>query len=119
MIKLNYVDYDLAYELYLNKFQGLCNAYYENGCDDDLYADDGWFMQSDSDKIIAPEIELVSSWFRIKHKIHIEIYSNHSGWGWILTKLNGTTIKEIEDDNFFNNYDTALISGIYQALKLL
>lgn len=58
-------------------------------------------------------------WFREKHNIHIEIYCNHSGWGYILTKTNGTTIKEITDSCFFATHDEAVMKGIEVAIKLI
>jgi len=58
-------------------------------------------------------------WFREKHDIHIEIYCNHSGWGYILTKTNGTTIKEITDSCFFATHDEAVMKGIEVAIKLI
>jgi len=66
--------------------------------------------------IHAPTQEVLQSWIRKNHEIHIEIYSNASGWGWILTKLNGTTIKEITDDLFFETYELALEMGLVKAL---
>lgn len=60
----------------------------------------------------------LSDFFRKVKGIHVEIYSNHSGWGWILTKLNGTTIKDIDDYNFFDDNDTALSKGLIEASYL-
>ena len=67
----------------------------------------------------APTQALLARWFREKHEIHIEIYSNASGWGWILTKLNGTGIKEIEDDIFFASHELALEEGLRLALNII
>jgi hypothetical protein len=67
----------------------------------------------------APTQSLLQKWLREKRQIHIEIYSNHSGWGWILTEINGTTIKEIKDDIFFKNFEEALEIGLEKALNLL
>lgn len=53
------------------------------------------------------------------NNIHIEIYYNHSGCGYILTKMNGTTIKEIEDEIFFEDYYKAMDVAITEALKLI
>ena len=68
---------------------------------------------------LAPTQSLLQKWLREKHHIHIEIYANSSGWGWILTKLNGTTIKEITNDIFFYAYEIALEIGLQVALKLI
>ena len=68
----------------------------------------------------APTQSLAQQWIREKG-IHIGIYANASGWGWILTKCggNGSCIKEIEDDTFFDTYEDALEEGLKQALKLI
>lgn len=76
----------------------------------------GW-AEGYGDLYAAPIQSLVQKWIREKHEIHIEIYSNASGWGYILTKINGTTIKEIEDDIFFNSYEEALEIGLELSLK--
>ena len=65
----------------------------------------------------APTQAELQKWIRETHEIHVEIYSNASGWGWILTKLNGTTIKEIRDDIFFETYEQALETGMVKALQ--
>ena len=67
----------------------------------------------------APTQALLARWLRETHEIHVEIYSNASGWGWILTKLNGTGIKEIEDDIFFASHELALEEGLRQALNII
>lgn len=64
-----------------------------------------------------PSQSLLQRWVREKHDIHIEIYANASGWGYILTKTNGTTIKEIEDSIFFDSHEEALEIGLELALK--
>lgn len=65
----------------------------------------------------APTQTLLASWIRKEYKIHIEIYCNASGFGYILTKLNGTVIKEIENDIFFESNEVALEVGLVLALK--
>lgn len=67
----------------------------------------------------APTLNQLHSWLRKTHGIHVEIYCNASGWGWILTKLNGTTIKEITDDIFFNEYEDALEAGLVESLNII
>jgi hypothetical protein len=67
--------------------------------------------------ISAPTQTFLQNWLREKHGIHIEIYANASGWGYILTKINGTTIKEIEDDIFFDSPEEALEIGLELSLK--
>lgn len=65
----------------------------------------------------APTQAELQKWIRDEKEIHVEIYNNASGWGWILTKLNGTGIKEIKDDLFFDSYEDALEDGLKQALN--
>lgn len=65
----------------------------------------------------APTHSHLQRWLRRLYNTHVEIYCNASGWGWILTKLNGTTIKEIEDDHFYETYTEALNVGLKEALK--
>ena len=79
-----------------------------------------WYNTIELPYIIhAPTQEVLQSWIRKIHKIHVEIYSNASGWGWILTKLNGTTIKEICDNIFFDSYENALEEGLRETLEKL
>lgn len=65
----------------------------------------------------APTQTLLVSWIRKNYGIHIEIYCNASGFGYILTKLNGTVIKEIENDIFFETNEDALEVGLVLALN--
>jgi hypothetical protein len=84
------------------------------------YANYGFMYSGLSDGYIsAPTQSLLARWIREIHNIHIEIYCNASGWGYILTKLNGTTIKEIMDDVFFDSNESAFEVGLNEALKLI
>ena len=65
----------------------------------------------------APTQTLLARWIRKIYGIHIEIYCNASGFGYILTKLNGTIIKEIENDIFFESNEDALEVGLVLALN--
>lgn len=69
----------------------------------------------------APTQSILARWLREAKNIHVDIYANASGWGWILTKTgrNGSTIKEIEDDIYFETYEIAMEMGLMQALELL
>jgi len=78
--------------------------------------DRGAYNWNEREGMSAPTQDVLQSWIRNKHGIHVEIYCNASGWGYILTKLNGTTIKEIEDDVFFERYEQALEIGLQLAL---
>ena len=66
-----------------------------------------------------PTQSVFQKWLRVKHGIHVEIYCNASGWGYILTKLNGTTIKEIDDDVFFETAEIACEVGLVEALNMI
>jgi hypothetical protein len=67
----------------------------------------------------APSQSLLQKWIRENHKIHIELFCNFSGWGWILTKTNGTTIRDMNSGIFFISYEFALEDGLMEALKLI
>jgi hypothetical protein len=94
----------------------------------ELEGDDGYFRNFDdgadySNKnyimYARPTQSVLQKWLRETHGIHVEIYCNASGWGYILTKLNGTTIKEIEDDIFFENAEIACEVGLQIALNMI
>jgi hypothetical protein len=67
--------------------------------------------------ISVPTQSLLARWIKKYYGIHIEIYCNASGFGYILTKLNGTVIKEITDDIFFESNEDALEVGLTLALN--
>lgn len=58
-------------------------------------------------------------WLQETFNVHVEIYCNAMGWGWLLTKLNGTTLLEIEDDMFFDSYKEALEVGLTKAMDII
>jgi len=91
----------------------LSNDYFRNNWEATDYSCETYTMYA------APTQAILARWLREKHEIHVEIYSNASGWGWILTKLNGTTIKEIEDDIFFESHEDALEEGLKMALNII
>lgn len=80
---------------------------------DTFFNDDKGFYVS------APSQTTLNKWLSDNHNSYVEIYSNHSGWGWIITKNNGTTIKEIEDYRFFKTLEEALEKGLVLALNLI
>lgn len=82
-----------------------------------LHNADNYNQFNGDNQFSAPTQTLLASWIRMEYKIHIEIYCNASGFGYILTKLNGTVIKEIEDDIFFKSNEEALEVGLVLALK--
>ena len=69
---------------------------------------------------LAPTQSLAQKWLREKHSIHVELYRNASGWGWILTTTNtGSTLLEINNDIFFDTYEEALEEGLKESLNLI
>ena len=89
-----------------------------------MYDNDGKQIDSPKGHYAGEQPPLYCTWMeklkeilREKYKVHVEIYANHSGWGWILTKINGTIIEEIKDDEFFNSYCDALDEGLKRVLK--
>lgn len=87
------------------------NAYFKNGYEKSDYSCETYYMCA------APTQTLLARWLREVHGIHIEIYTNASGYGYILTKTNGTVIKEIEDDIFFESNEIALEIGLTITLE--
>jgi len=112
----------------LKGFDGKCFAGYDSGITNPLWLhSDGKFESLcyrdkstvTEDCILVPTQAVLAEWLRIVHGIHVEIYCNASGWGYILTKLNGTTIKEIMDDIFFEEHDIAYEKGLEIALNMI
>lgn len=74
----------------------------------------------ETNRVEAPTQSLAQKWLREKHSIHVELYRNASGWGWILTTTNtGSTLLEINDDIFFGSHEEALEEGLKEGLKLI
>ncbi len=115
------VLYPLATQLANIGYNEKCIAFYHLG---DLRLRDFTLLYSNGDKpdvgfAAAPSYQQVINWIRKKYEIHIEIYCNNSVWGYILTKLNGTTIKEITDDVFFNQPEIATTIAIEEVIKYM
>lgn len=89
------------------------SGYFGNNWEATDYSNETYYMCA------AHTQTLLARWLREVHNIHIEIYANASGWGYILTKTNGTTIKEIEDDMFFGEYEGAMEIGLNIALNII
>lgn len=87
------------------------NTYFKNNYSETDYSCESYQMYA------APTQTLLAKWLREVHGIHIEIYTNASGYGYILTKINGTVIKEIENDIFFKSNEMALETGLILTLK--
>ena len=98
---------------------------FDNGCNhlwgeyegyEGLHHVDNYNRMNNENQFSAPTQTLLAKWIRKNYGIHIEIYCNASGFGFILTKLNGTVIKEINDDIFFETNELALEVGLVLAL---
>lgn len=90
---------------------GICNGY------DGLHHFDNYNKFNGENQFSAPTQTSLSLWIRNVYGIHIEIYCNASGFGYVLTKLNGTVIKEIENSIFFETNENALEVGLVFALN--
>jgi hypothetical protein len=67
----------------------------------------------------APLLQQMVDWLIEKHEIHPCYGSNHSGWYWLITKTNGTTIKEQSDCDYFTSHYEALNKAIEESFKLI
>lgn len=76
-------------------------------------------------EFLLPTIDLAKKWFRETKNLHIEIYRNACGYGYVIVKAdNGTWM---EDDNSkgpndggnWDTYEEALEAGLQEALKLI
>jgi len=100
------------------KFDSGCSYFWgEYDGYDGLHPVDNYNRMNNNKQFSAPTQTSLSEWIRNIYGIHIEIYCNASGFGYILTKLNGTVIKEIEDDVFFESNEAALEVGLVLALN--
>lgn len=72
-----------------------------------------------------PTQSIVQKWLREVKNLHIEIYRNACGYGYIIVKANNGTWREDDDakgPNDGGNWDTyeeALEAGIQEVLKLI
>lgn len=73
----------------------------------------------------APTQSFAQKWLREVKNLHIEIYRNACGYGYIIVKANNSTWMEDDDakgPNDGGNWDTyeeALEAGIFEVLKLI
>lgn len=73
----------------------------------------------------VPPQSIAQKWLREIKNLHIEIYRNACGYGYIIVKANNGTWMEDDDakgPNDGGNWDTyeeALEAGIFEALKLI
>lgn len=73
----------------------------------------------------VPPQSVAQKWLRETKNLHIEIYRNACGYGYVIVKANNGTWMEDDDakgPNDGGNWDTyeeALEAGIFEALKLV
>lgn len=96
-------------------FDEPCLAKYDNNGDFGMILN----RSSITGQVAAPTYDQIVNWFIEKHNIHPNYGSNHSGWYWVVTKTNGTTIKEQSDCNYFKTHYEALTESIKEAFKLI
>lgn len=102
-------------------------------CKDIIREDNGRMMQSvfrtnkDLPKgaYSRPTQSIAAKWLREIKNLHIEIYRNACGYGYVIVKANNGTWMKADDakgPNDGGNWDTyeeALEAGIFEALKLI
>ncbi len=117
-MKKLFLPYELAFALKKKDFSYPCLKWYNARYPDDL--EEGYNKNSESwldgKHCSAPLYQQAVDWL-IARDIFVEIYCNASGYGYILTKTNGTTLQQIEDSIFFEDIYAAYNKGITEALK--
>lgn len=102
-------------------------------CKDIIREDNGRMMQSvfrtnkDLPKgaYSRPTQSIAAKWLREVKNLHIEIYRNACGYGYIIVKANNGTWMEDDgskgpnDGGNWDTYEEALEAGIFEALKLI
>lgn len=72
-----------------------------------------------------PTQSLAQKWLREVKNLHIEIYRNACGYGYIIVKANNGTWMKADgskgpnDGGKWDAYEEALEAGIFEALKLI
>ena len=75
--------------------------------------------------LIYPTQSLAQKWLRETKNLHIEIYRNACGYGYVIVKAsNGTWMEDGDakgpnDGGNWDTYEEALEAGIFEALKLI
>lgn len=87
------------------------NDYFRNNAEECDYSNKNYTMYA------APTQSLVARWLREAHNIHVGVYCNDKGYGYLISKTNGVPIKGIEEDVFFETYEIAMEMGLIQALE--
>ena len=72
-----------------------------------------------------PPQSVAQKWLRETKNLHIEIYRNACGYGYVIVKTNNGTWKEDDnsrgpnDGGLWDTYEEALEAGLQEALKLI
>lgn len=102
-------------------------------CKDIIREDNGRMMQSvfrtNKDLLKGaysrPTQSIAAKWLREIKNLHIEIYRNACGYGYVIVKANNGTwmaddgAKGPNDGGKWDTYEEALEAGIFEALKLI
>lgn len=73
----------------------------------------------------VPPQSVAQKWLRETKNLHIEIYRNACGYGYIIVKANNGTWMKADgskgpnDGGKWDAYEEALEAGIFEALKLI
>ena len=73
----------------------------------------------------VPPQSVAQKWLRETKNLHIEIYRNACGYGYIIVKANNATWMKADgskgpnDGGKWDAYEEALEAGIFEALKLI
>ena len=73
----------------------------------------------------VPPQSFAQKWLRETKNLHIEIYRNACGYGYIIVKANNGTWMKADgskgpnDGGNWDTYEEALEAGIFEALKLI
>lgn len=73
----------------------------------------------------TPTKSIAQKWLRETKNLHIEIYRNACGYGYIIVKANNGTWMKADgskgpnDGGKWDAYEEALEAGIFEALKLI
>lgn len=129
-MKEQFVTYEIAKRLKHLGFDDNCFGYFTNNFINELKSSNqiynhvfqscknSAFPNIYNHHIASPLWQQAEDWLRKLHNIHIEIYFNHSGCGFILTKTNGTTIYEITDDRFYE-YEKIKEVSVLKAIQII
>lgn len=82
-------------------------------------------IDNESVEFLCPTLYIAQKWLRKTKNLHIEIYRNTCGYGYVIVKANSGTW--MEDDNTkgpndggkWDTYEEALEAGIQEILKLI